>query len=359
MKVKRKEQDIYTPLSWCDRMNSAYQMSIRNSVSAEAILDILTAPSTDSQQELQKRKNGIFSFLKPNAKANAFLKGLSNSELFDALESMAIIKKWSRNKQVFRLDNDFVHELLNTEEVFYEKDSWKFLPYQLFYLDIEDCPEYCEMFSCQGIFVYVHNLFEDGKEKVVIRIYRVNQDMFIKDMFELGNVSDQLGFCNLSDTKEEIYLSNGEEKKITSNIRGLMTMVVQILNYLSSVQPDIEENPQTKKTYRKPAPHTEPKNKYSEIQKWDVGVRFGAAFRAWKKEQESTVPKETSGTQHSRHGKVRPHCRKAHWSHFWYGSGENKVRRAKWRSEGVVGVRTEDMPAVIHKIETEQKGEVK
>ena len=68
-------------------------------------------------------------------------------------------------------------------------------------------------------------------------------------------------------------------------------MVVQILNYLSSVQPDIEENPQTKKTYRKPAPHTEPKNKYSEIQKWDVGVRFGAAFRAWKKEQESTVPK--------------------------------------------------------------------
>lgn len=120
-------------------------------------------------------------------------------------------KSW--NKQVFRLDNDFVHELLNTEEVFYEKDSWKFLPYQLFYLDIEDCPEYCEMFSCQGIFVYVHNLFEDGKEKVVIRIYRVNQDMFIKDMFELGNVSDQLGFCNLSDTKEEIYLSNGEEKK--------------------------------------------------------------------------------------------------------------------------------------------------
>ena len=42
MKVKRKEQDIYTPLSWCDRMNSAYQMSIRNGVSAEAIMDILT-----------------------------------------------------------------------------------------------------------------------------------------------------------------------------------------------------------------------------------------------------------------------------------------------------------------------------
>ena len=83
MKVKRKEQDIYTPLSWCDRMNSAYQMSIRNSVSAEAILDILTAPSTDSQQELQKRKNCIFSFLKPNAKVNTFLKGLPNSELFE------------------------------------------------------------------------------------------------------------------------------------------------------------------------------------------------------------------------------------------------------------------------------------
>lgn len=131
----------------------------------------------------------------------------------------------------------------------------------------------------------------------MIRIYRVNQDMFIKDMFELGNVSDQLGFCNLSDTKEEIYLSNGEEKKITSNIRGLMTMVVQILNYLSSVQPDIEENPQTKKTYRKPAPHTEPKNKYSEIQKWDVGVRFGAAFRAWKKSKK--VPCQRKRLEHS------------------------------------------------------------
>lgn len=359
MKRKRKVQDVYTPLSWCDRMSVAYQQSIRKGVTPEKVLDITKLSNDITEEQKSACIREMLSCLSASAKNVMMLKSLQKAEMFDAVESMAAMKLWSYNKQVYRLDNDFIRELLNTEEVFYEKDSWNYLPYHMFYLDIEECPEYCKAFSCTGLFVYVFNLFESGKEKVIIRVYRVSDDRFIKDSFELGNESDQLGFYNLSETKEEVYMSHDGEEKIQSDIRGLMIMVVQVLNYLSSVQPDVEENPQTKKTYRKPAPHTEPKNKYSEIQKWDVGVRFGAAFRAWKKEQESTEPKETSGTQHSRHSKVRPHCRKAHWSHFWYGSGENKVRRAKWLSECFVGVRTEEMPAVIHKIETEQKGEVK
>ena len=63
--------------------------------------------------------------------------------------------------------------------------------------------------------------------------------------------------------------------KVKTNTKLFSILVIQTLTYLASMEPDIRENPETKNTYRPPAKDASPKNKYSEIQKWDVGVRYG------------------------------------------------------------------------------------
>ena len=56
--------------------------------------------------------------------------------------------------------------------------------------------------------------------------------------------------------------------------------LLQFLMYLSSKEPDINESPDTINTYR---PSSVIRNKYSEIRKWEVGVRYGEKIRQFKR----------------------------------------------------------------------------
>lgn len=128
-----------------------------------------------------------------------------------------------------------------------------------------------------------------------------------------------------------------------------MILIQQLLTYLSSAEPDICEDENTKRTYRKPNPNSAPKNKFSEIQQWDVGVRFGASYRKWKKSQEEPSSNEPKSS--GERSKQRPHSRRAHWSNYWYGTGENKERRPKWVASYLVNVDDDNQDvAVIHKV---------
>lgn len=53
-------------------------------------------------------------------------------------------------------------------------------------------------------------------------------------------------------------------------------LIFQTVMYLASKKPDVSENEVTRKTYK---PSKIIKNKFSEIQKWDVGVRYGSEIR--------------------------------------------------------------------------------
>lgn len=50
--------------------------------------------------------------------------------------------------------------------------------------------------------------------------------------------------------------------------------------------------------------------------------------------------------------KQRPHSRHAHWSHYWYGHGEDKVRRPQWVAAYFVNTDNgEDATTVVHKVD--------
>lgn len=255
------------------------------------------------------------------------------------LTQLVTIKLWSQNKQAYLFDADFLDELMNTDNVAFSKEIVKHLPYTTFYLDFADNERARKLIGADGIVVLA--LSEEHEYLYCVLVSRQSQSIHT-DMIPIS-------FAGLTD--KEYYISKDEwfkkDWKIVDlsfnpidddNSKPILSkegnfLLLQIMTYLSSAEPDVRENPKQHIIYRKPKPGDKIRNVPTELQKWDVGIRFGNSFRKWKATRENVESSVTgSGTT------KRPHTRRAHWSHYWYGHGDDKVRRPKWISETMVGI---------------------
>lgn len=343
-----KKKGKYLPLYWTEILENQLRDTF-----PEITVEDLRIISEHGTSEMVRNKTILKYPRLCNLLASLMDRAERNSEYQTALketvrdlDSMSLVMLWAKNKQVFAFDKDFTDELLRTEEVHLTKNGWDYLPFKTFYVDLSDNEELCDKILGKGLFITLEKLSDEQGEVYCVHVCKVGERYFYNDVFSFVNEDKALPVAEMMVDDKVLHFDHehGMSHKAIDG-KAYEVIVAQILTYLSSVEPDIGENPETQKTYRKPAPESKPKNKYSEIRKWDVGVRFGSAVRAWKK-------KNASGTTHTggSGNKKRPHSRKAHWSHYWYGSGENKVRRPKWISECYVGMKDDDTPAVIHKV---------
>lgn len=386
--MKRKGKE-YLPLQWCRNMRKQLRESIGENIPAEELFSFISditryekrnsfSSALKIMQEFGDRYPAFAEMMDdisdmPDKMQAAFLW----KEILKDFDSIANITMWAENKQCFQFDADFIEELLRTDNLSLNKDAWNFLPFRSFYVDISADRKLCEEIAGEGIFVTVEKVPaehewtapEGGllKEEWYVHLCKVNRKYFFYDLMVFPNAAVK---CKYSEEKAKVevhdivYDNNKvtgfDTRSITINKKMYQVLVTQILNYLSSEEPDICENEQTKVTY-KPKNTDNPKteDRFSEIRKWDVGVRFGTAFRRWKLSEkpapdlpDAEDTDETAEKKQRKSYRVRPHSRKAHWSHYWYGSGENKVRRPKWIAATFVNVgrvKQESEPVVIHK----------
>lgn len=120
-------------------------------------------------------------------------------------------------------------------------------------------------------------------------------------------------------------------------------VVLQVINYLGSDFADIEESSATKNTYKPPTDSSRIKNTYKELQGWSCGFRYAAAVKQQNARKEYAVS-EGTGTP------KRPHMRKAHWHHYWAGSGDDRHLIRRWLTAIAVKMDFDsELPIVIHK----------
>lgn len=295
-------------------------------------------------------------------------------------ESYNIVRRWQKNKQVFTFDEDFLQELLNTENVKFHRDSWDYIPYNNFFIDLEECSDISALKEVSasrkisGVFVSVtkENMVEFSEDKKAYLFdyaESMNMKSIVKSTTEFYQVNMQIvskehcytTFCILIDNKDDAFgkgqrdfgmIMNLDDNMIKLNAMGVF--IFQILNFLSSETPDIIQNPETKRTYKPRYKDAKPKNVYSEIQKWDVGYRYGAAYRKWTSEQEKRKENnEIAGTSVKTGRQVKPHFRRAHWHYYWYGkkTAEKRVKRPVWLAPIPINIEnsSNELPAVIHK----------
>ena len=262
----------------------------------------------------------------------------------------SIIEKWAQNKQVYAFDSDFLDEMLSMEELTISEKVFDFLPYRSFYLDFAESAKMRELFDAEGFFVEVHDYDRVVRINLVSVKLQGNGRPYIDYIpFTCPNdkeiVLTKENFTQHFGQYDLLGRDDDEMKPFDSPNLTKSFTILQLILYLASVEPDVKENPKTHISYQKPK--NKVRNVYSEVQKWDVGIRFGNAFRKWKtaKENNNTSVSVRNGS------KKRPHTRRAHWSHFWYGHGEDKIRRPKWVSEVMVGIG--DPITTIHKVKGE------
>lgn len=291
-------------------------------------------------------------------------------------DCFTMMMSWGKNKQVYKFDRDFTNELMKTDNLRFTKNMFDFLPHKYLYIDISDNKELCESLYAKGFFVKVEkipksidsricktaNISERIKncDKWCFHICRISETQYSYDVLFLPNTDESIDAKDLIKESKVRYVINPLNNKdkstyIDFDVELLHKVVQHTVTYLTSDKQDIKESELTKRTYKEPSKTLKrPKDKFSEVKTWDVGVRYGDAFRKWKSE-EPKYRSVSTGTGR----KVRPHSRMAHYNYYWYGkrNSENRVLRRVWIDELFINVdkdKTEDLPVVIHKVKNDK-----
>lgn len=281
------------------------------------------------------------------------------TEWKDMIIAGIIMDKWGRNKQVYKLDEEFANALYSTEKMQLSKENLKHLPTNTFYVDLSACNGFNPI---HGAVVHV-NVTETY---AAVAIYMLRYDsIFFSWYIYIEFDENGLGIINRKDVPDdtvEIYSPilvrdvKNAPKVTHSTMRraDIVMLCLQMMCYITSKEPDIKENENTKKTYRKP---TVIKNKFSEVQQYDVGVVFGKSIKTQIKQLEKEAQTEvelhrSEGKKHVSHKSPKPHFRCAHWQHYHTGKGRTQLE-LKWIQPTFVGFGTgsdTNSNVVIHKI---------
>ena len=279
--MKKKNKNEYLPLYWCRNMRKQAKQSVGENVSSDemfAFANIIrnSCTAADSQKvvkavhefgnkypEFRKVTDSINLLSESNPERAAFIW----DETIKDLDSMANIMKWSEMKQVFRFDSDFLDELIKTENLAVSKNAWDYLPFDNFYVDISDNKELCRQLAGEGFFVTVkkesvRNWYDEEnipETLYEIHLCKISRKYFFHDLISVPNGTYDCEPEGAEDTEiklHDVICDNHANpayvlvNDIKVNVKTYQVLVVQILNYLASVEPDIDENPETKATYR-------------------------------------------------------------------------------------------------------------
>ena len=380
-KLTQKECGVPVTLDTFRKMTDAYFAS-----TYEVGMDA----DVDSQKYLESFKKRVENITTAQTSAVMQLANIyKQTPVFNGINDMwgdfnvlSVVNEWSKNKQVFVFDEDFTDELLNTENLKMIKDHFDHLPYDYFYVDISANRQVCEDVRGEGYFMHTTKQDVNGEEYYFVNITKIEYNK--KNHKDPIFYSDVLTFRNSDDVDIRTKDMSGREKvpmmlpdemgmpeHSEQSIKGKEwnILVFQTLMYLAQDEKylDIRENAVTKNTYKKPAPNSEPKNRFSEVRMQDVGVKWGTAYRNWLTQ---SAKSETDG-EHGHHAKSRPHVRRAHWHKFWcnkldeYGNEiyitaadgtkeKAKELRGQWVSQIYVNYnleKEEELPVVKHKVE--------
>lgn len=296
------------------------------------------------------------------------------TEWRDLFGECYVLKEWEKSKMVYKVDNDFFHEIKNTTNLKFSNDMLSHLPFNTMYFDLSDVKE---IGAFAGAWVEIYNY---APKEYMSVIYMVTSDIYsVGDVNQHGLFSYYCAYDFSSlDMEDEVdipiqeMLSNMQDdyilrdfkisfngdikitkmplKKEEDYRRQIIAAVLQILQFLHAKIEDIDESPITKGTY-KPSPVI--KNKFSEVRMWDVGIRYGKAIRFAKKQVKEELAKaEQENKERNTSGKrrkpVRPHIRSAHWQRYHVGEGRKQIK-VNWIPPIYV-CGTKEIPVTIRKV---------
>lgn len=280
---------------------------------------------------------------------------LSTTERLSTMpDSQAIfaLAPWRLSKEVYIIDPDLKDILFEQEgELDVPDEIFLQLPYPCFYVETPDT--YFLSTKIYGFFVTLEYDTNNGDREL--------KPVFLTEKGETFSFSIHIGCKTISDSVDlmtrESFKNAANDiamKKLaiigaqsSNDVKEFLKKILQVILYILAQNAEI--SPNSEQTFITKRGKTI-KDKYSEIRKWDVGVRIGAAIRQQKAKEKFI---EENGHKTGEHQSPRPHMRRGHWHHFWTGPKSKPEERKlilKWLSPMAVAANPEDTPIVFHEV---------
>lgn len=266
-------------------------------------------------------------------------------------QAIFALAPWRLNKEVYVIDEDLKKLLFEQEaDLDVPDEILLHLPYPSFYVETPNTYFYND--KIHGFFVALEYDVNNGEKELKPVFVTEDGDVFsfsihigaksIHESFDLLN-KEAIENTRTPLEKELVFRSMQYSEENKKFLKQILQVILYILAQNAEITPSSEQAMYTRrgKTI---------KDKYSEIRKWDVGVRVGAAIRQQKAKEQSRQKEY----KESEHQSPRPHMRRGHWHHFWTGPKTKPEERKlilKWLSPMTVAANPDDTPIVLHKVE--------
>ena len=268
-------------------------------------------------------QNGIVGRRITKAEENTIL-----CQSYDHAIATVIAYYWSKCKQVYTFSRDFYEMLLDMEDFEIGWSLFDYLPYETFYLELLDHKE------IDGVFVK----YTKGPSPSILYTICGKEGRMLSINSGIVDPRDNLSYKSFFET--EVHCSNVDmNAPYVVLVKKILAFTLQACMYLCAKNADIEENPIQKKIY---TPSQTIRNRFSEIQKWDVGVRVVREHKAAR-----ALSMESYDAYDLLRHRPRKHWRKAHFHTYWVGKGRTK-KELKFIAPILVNDNDDEMPVVIH-----------
>lgn len=276
-----------------------------------------------------------------------YFKGLL---LKDIVQSI-LLTDWLYNKQIFEFSDELGRELLDVtfndsrvssnDTAVIDKTLFENLPFNSYCIDLSNNKQIGDGsidIIFVGVFitgndVYLYLRGEASSTNKIGHSYR--------QLYNLNDFVDDSGrFISITvKTRNKEY----PDADLTGTDESLRLGLASIL-YLSSEKPDVKTSMETSSTHRIISDSSRPKHKYSELQKWDIGFRYADSIKKCSEMSSNKTVCEGVGSP------KRPHVRRAHWHHYWIGTGVTRRLILKWVAPAYIHAEFDsDLPVVYHR----------
>lgn len=249
---------------------------------------------------------------------------------------MAATASWRLHKQVYQFTPEMEEMLMkqnNDEDTIVPVDVFDNLPYQCIYIKLNQNDEY------DGFFVH----FDDNTatKRLELRLLFVDKNNVWKANFlyiEKGKTLKD-NITNILEETERMkrashFKSSCDKEDLIKYYTDTMGSYLQLILYICADNKEIEENSEQKRITKKPKNKDFIKDKFREVQIWDLGLQTTEVIRKYNKTH-STFHHDTEDTDihtTSNGTPKRPHSRRGHWHHYWTGAKGTQERKLvlKW-----------------------------
>lgn len=256
---------------------------------------------------------------------------------------------WRKDKVIYRFDHDLAVALaVQAKAMSFDSilpiDLMMHLPHDCLYLQTDFVK------GADGFFVWIEH--DAPRDEYELRMQIVSNDFTRTIPLYLHLSEPTLGECVQASVDEAVYQRSriiatdltADERNVLARqdaaAGGDMTEVIrqsavhdrqlwqmfaiQLLLYVLADNSDKQPDEQQSKIFRPRKSGSKIKDKHSEIQIENVGVRIGATLR--RSSRSVSPPSEKSEPTGN---KRRPHMRRGHWHHYWTGARDSTDRKLK------------------------------